>query len=63
MIDLYLIYDNSEDLQKIEDIINSNYYLHHLNINKHVIEVKLLNLKENGLLNLILLYFYQKMIK
>lgn len=35
MIDLYLIYDNSEDLQKIEDTINSNYYLHHLNINKH----------------------------
>lgn len=35
MIDLYLVFDDINDLNKVEEVINSNFYLHYLNINKH----------------------------
>ena len=30
MIDLYLVFDDINDLNKVEEIINDNFYLHYL---------------------------------
>lgn len=36
MIDLYLVFDNINDLNKLEEIINDkNFYLHYLDVNNH----------------------------
>ena len=45
MIDLYLVFDNLEDLKAIEDTIDNNYYLHYWNINKHHDRSKAFKLK------------------
>ena len=34
MIDIYLVFDDINDLNRLEEIINENFYLHYLNINK-----------------------------
>ena len=36
MIDLYLVFDNINDLNKILPIITDKFYLHSYNINKHL---------------------------
>lgn len=35
MIDIYLVFDDVNDLNRLEEIINEDFYLHYLNINKH----------------------------
>lgn len=35
MIDIYLVFDDINDLNRLEEIINENFYLHYLNINNH----------------------------
>ena len=45
MIDLYLVFYNINDLNKIEEVINDNFYLHYLNINKHNDKSKAFKLK------------------
>lgn len=45
MIDLYLVFDDINDLNKIEEVINDNFYLHYLNINKYNNKSKAFKLK------------------
>ena len=35
MKDIYIVFDNIDDLNLLEDAIDSNYFLHYWNINKH----------------------------
>lgn len=45
MIDLYLVFDDINDLNKVEEAINDNFYLHYLNINKHNDRIKAFKFK------------------
>lgn len=45
MIDLYLVFDDIDDLNRIESTIDSKFYLNYLNINKHHDRSKAFKLK------------------
>ena len=45
MIDIYLVFDDQKDLEKLESVVDNNYYIHYLNINKHHDRSKAFKLK------------------
>ena len=45
MKDIYIVFDNIDDLNLLEDTIDSNYFLHYWNINKHNDRSKAFKLK------------------